>query len=192
MFTYFYIFLHIFRSLLLTISAVLTIFTYVNNKSRGNNMINNTALYNLANYEILHAEWDKAVNECKNLCLSVLDFTTNFIEAEFKKIESGKGTAYTETEKWNDEFDRVHRENWVTPVLTFNNEMFSKSHNPNVNHLAEAGMNGLRAYLTIPPEDDQDKLEILEYIERMQSIMANYTVAMNDLKKRMEIVLKNI
>ena len=70
--------------------------------------------------------------------------------------------------------------------------MFSKSHNPKVNHLVEAGLNGLRGYLTIPPEDDQDRYEILEYIEKMQPIMENYKVAMNDLKKRMETALKNI
>ena len=155
-------------------------------------MIKNTALYNLANYETLHAEWDKDVLACKNLCFSVFNFIDNIIEAEFKKVEAGKAAGYTETEKWGDEFDKVHRENWVTPVIVFNNEMFSKSHNPNVNHLAEAGMDGLRAYLTIPPEDDQDRYEILEYIERMQPIMANYTVVMNDLKKRMETALKNI
>lgn len=93
---------------------------------------------------------------------------------------------------WETEFDRVHRENWVTPVILLNNEMFSKSHNPNVNNLVEAGLDGLRGYLTIPPEDDQDRYEILEYIERMQPIMANYKVAMNDLKKRMETAMKNI
>lgn len=93
---------------------------------------------------------------------------------------------------WSDEFDRVHRENWVTPVILLNNEMFQKSLNPNVNHLVNAGMNGLRAYLTIPPEDDQDRYEILEYIEKMQPIMANYKVAMKDLQKRMKKALKNI
>lgn len=155
-------------------------------------MINNTALYNLANYETLHAEWDKAVEACKKICLSTFRIIDDIIEAEFKKIESGKATAYTETEKWNNEFDKVHRENWVTPVIKFNNEMFGKSHNPNVNHLSEAGMDGLRAYLTIPPEDDQDRYEILEYIERMQPIMANYKVAMKDLKKRMKAALKKI
>ena len=152
-------------------------------------MINNTALYNLANYETLHAEWEKDVESCKNLCLECCNQLYDFIEAEYKK---NGDTYYQVSETWETEFDRVHRENWVTPVILLNNEMFSKSHNPNVNHLVEAGLNGLRGYLTIPPEDDQDRYEILEYIERMQPIMENYKVAMNDLKKRMETALKNI
>lgn len=150
-------------------------------------MINNTALYNLANYETLHAEWNKDVESCKDLCLESCSQLYDFIDAENKK-----GTDYNVSDMWETEFDRVHRENWVTPVILLNNEMFSKSHNPNVNHLVEAGLNGLRGYLTIPPEDDQDRYEILEYIERMQPIMENYKVAMNDLKKRMETALKNI
>ena len=155
-------------------------------------MINNTALYNLANYETIHAEWDKDVNECKELCISVLDIVPDMIQAELKKIMAGKATDYHISDMWDAEFDLVHRENWVTLVILLNNEMFSKSHNPNVNHLVEAGLNGLRGYLTIPPEDDQDRYEILEYIEKMQPIMENYKVAMNDLKKRMETALKNI
>jgi hypothetical protein len=152
-------------------------------------MINNTALYNLANYETLHAEWDKDVESCKDLCLECCNQLYDFIEEEYNK---NRDTYYQVSEQWETEFDRVHRENWVTPVILLNNEMFSKSHNPNVNHLVEAGLNGLRGYLTIPPEDDQDRYEILEYIERMQPIMENYKVAMNDLKKRMETALKNI
>ena len=155
-------------------------------------MINNTTLYNLANYETLHAEWDKDVNECKELCISVLDIVPDMIQAELKKIMAGKATDYHVSDMWDAEFDRVHRENWVTPVILLNNEMFRKSHNPNVNHLVEAGLNGLRGYLTIPPEDDQDRYEILEYIEKMQPIMENYKVAMNDLKKRMETAIKNL
>ena len=153
-------------------------------------MINNTALYNLANYETLHAEWDKDVKECRDLCIEkTCSILYDLVEAEYNK---NNDTYYQVSEQWETEFDRVHRENWVTPVILLNNEMFSKSHNPNVNHLVEAGLNGLRGYLTIPPEDDQDRFEILEYIERMQPIMANYKVAMNDLKKRMETALKNI
>lgn len=155
-------------------------------------MIKNTALYNLANYETLHAEWDNDVRACKKICMSVFNIIDKIINAEHKNIDAGKATSYTETDKWNDEFEKVHRENWVSPVIIFNNEMFSKSHNPNVNHLVEAGMNGLRAYLTIPPEDDQDRYEILEYIERMQPIMENYKVAIKDLKKRMRAALKKI
>ncbi len=152
-------------------------------------MIKNTALYNLANYETLHAEWDKDVESCKDLCLESCNKLYDFIEAEYNK---NNDTDYHVSEMWETEFDRVHRENWVTPVILLNNEMFSKSHNPNVNHLVEAGLNGLRGYLTIPPEDDQDRYEILEYIEKMQPIMENYKVVMNDLKKRMETALKNI
>ena len=153
-------------------------------------MINNTALYNLANYETLHDKWDRDVNACRILCVEkTCPILTKFIEAEYNK---NGGTDYHVSEMWETEFDRVHRENWVTPVILLNNEMFRKSHNPNVNHLVEAGMNGLRAYLTIPPEDDQDRYEILEYIEKMQPIMENYKIAMNDLKKRMETALKNI
>ena len=152
-------------------------------------MINNTALYNLANYETLHAEWEKDVESCKNLCLDTCSILYDFLEAVYNK---NGGADYHDYDMWDAEFDRVHRENWVTPVILLNNEMFSKSHNPNVNHLVEAGLNGLRGYLTIPPEDDQDRYEILEYIEKMQPIMENYKVAMNDLKKRMETALKNI
>lgn len=153
-------------------------------------MINNTTLYNLANYETLHAEWEKDVNDCRVLCVEqTCPLLCDFIKAEYNK---NGGTDYHVSDMWDAEFDRVHRENWVTPVILLNNEMFSKSHNPNVNHLVEAGLNGLRAYLTIPPEDDQDRYEILEYIEKMQPIMENYKVAMNDLKKRMETALKNM
>lgn len=152
-------------------------------------MINNTALYNLANYETLHAEWEKDVESCKNLCLDTCSLLYDFLEAEHSK---NNDTDYHVSDMWDAEFDRVHRENWVTPVILLNNEMFRKSHNPNVNHLVEAGLNGLRGYLTIPPEDDQDRYEILEYIEKMQPIMENYKVAMNDLKKRMETALKNL
>lgn len=152
-------------------------------------MINNTALYNLANYETLHAEWNKDVESCKDLCLECCNQLFEFLEAEYRK---NSDTDYHVSDMWDAEFDRVHRENWVTPVILLNNEMFRKSHNPNVNHLVEAGLNGLRGYLTIPPEDDQDRYEILEYIEKMQPIMENYKVAMNDLKKRMETALKNL
>lgn len=152
-------------------------------------MINNTALYNLANYETLHAEWEKDVESCKNLCLDTCSLLYDFLEAEHSK---NNDTDYHVSDMWDAEFDRVHRENWVTPVILLNNEMFRKSHNPNVNHLVEAGLNGLRGYLTIPPENDQDRYEILEYIEKMQPIMENYKVAMNDLKKRMETALKNL
>lgn len=153
-------------------------------------MINNTALYNLANYETLHAQWEKDVNACRVLCVEkTCPIICKFLEAEYAK---DNGTDYHISDMWDVEFDRVHRENWVTPVILLNNEMFRKSHNPHVNHLVEAGLNGLRAYLTIPPEDDQDRKEILEYIEKMQPIMENYKVAMNDLKKRMETALKNM
>ena len=152
-------------------------------------MINNTALYNLANYETLHAEWNKDVESCKDLCVNTCSILYEFLEAEYRK---NSDTDYHVSDMWDAEFDRVHRENWVTPVILLNNEMFRKSHNPNVNHLVEAGLNGLRGYLTIPPEDDQDRYEILEYIEKMQPIMENYKVAMNDLKKRMETELKNL
>ena len=153
-------------------------------------MINNTALYNLANYETLHAEWDKDVNDCRDLCIEkTCPVLYKLLEAVYNK---NGGADYHDYDMWDAEFDRVHRENWVTPVILLNNEMFSKSHNPKVNHLVEAGLNGLRGYLTIPPEDDQDRYEILEYIEKMQPIMENYKVAMNDLKKRMETALKNI
>jgi hypothetical protein len=152
-------------------------------------MINNTALYNLANYETLHAEWNKDVNECCVLAVNTCHMLYAFLEAEHNK---NNDTDYHVSDMWEIEFDRVHRENWVTPVILLNNEMFRKSHNPHVNHLVEAGLNGLRGYLTIPPEDDQDRKEILEYIEKMQPIMENYKVAMNDLKKRMETALKNI
>lgn len=152
-------------------------------------MINNTALYNLANYETLHAEWEKDVESCKNLCLDTCSLLYDFLEAEHSK---NNDTDYHVSDMWDAEFDQVHRENWVTPVILLNNEMFRKSHNQNVNHLVEAGLNGLRGYLTIPPENDQDRYEILEYIEKMQPIMENYKVAMNDLKKRMETALKNL
>lgn len=153
-------------------------------------MINNTALYNLTNYETLHDQWEKDVNECRILCVEKThSLLFNMIDAEYKKNNT---TDFHVSDMWEIEFDRVHRENWVTPVILLNNEMFRKSHNPHVNHLVESGLNGLRAYLTIPPENDQDRKEILEYIEKMQPIMENYKVAMNDLKQKMETALTNI
>lgn len=146
-------------------------------------MINNTALYNLANYETLHAEWDKEVNELRELCFTTYHVIMDALEACYARdTKNGIVTVdYSIADNMSDRFDLVHKENWVTPVINMNNVMFSKSLNPNVNHLVNAGMNGLRAYLTIPPKNDQDKLEILEYIERMQPIMKNYRKVMNDL-----------
>lgn len=145
-------------------------------------MINNTALYNLANYETLHAEWDKEVNELRELCLTTSHVVLDAINACYARdVRNKMSVDYTIADNMNDRFELVHKENWVTPVINMNNVMFAKSLNPDVNHLVNAGMNGLRAYLTIPPRNDQDKLEILEYIERMQPIMTNYRKVMNDL-----------
>ena len=145
-------------------------------------MINNTALYNLANYETLHAEWDKEVNELRELCLTTSHVVMDAINACYARdVRNKMSVDYTIADNMSDRFDLVHKENWVTPVIKMNNVMFAKSLNPDVNHLVNAGMNGLRAYLTIPPRNDQDKLEILEYIERMQPIMKNYRKVMNDL-----------
>ena len=145
-------------------------------------MINNTALYNLANYETLHAEWDKEVNELRELCLTTSHVVLDAINACYARdVRNKMSVDYTIADNMNDRFELVHKENWVTPVIKMNNVMFAKSLNPDVNHLVNAGMNGLRAYLTIPPRNDQDKLEILEYIERMQPIMTNYRKVMNDL-----------
>ena len=145
-------------------------------------MINNTALYNLANYETLHAEWDKEVNELRELCLTTSHVIIDAIKACYARdVRNKMSVDYTIADNMNDRFELVHKENWVTPVINMNNVMFAKSLNPDVNHLVNAGMNGLRAYLTIPPRNDQDKLEILEYIERMQPIMKNYRKVMNDL-----------
>lgn len=157
-------------------------------------MINNTALYNLANYETLHAEWDKDVNECKDLALECCHYLHEAIRACYKRdTKNGIVTVdYSIADKMSDRFDLVHKENWVTPVIEMNNEMFSKSLNPDVQHLANAGMNGLRAYLTIPPKNDQDKLEILEYIERMQPIMANYKKVMTNLLKEEKAIVSAI
>ena len=145
-------------------------------------MINNTALYNLANYETLHAEWDKEVNELRDLCFTTFHVVMDAIHACYARdVRNKMSVDYTIADNMSDRFDLVHKENWVTPVINMNNVMFAKSLNPDVNHLVNAGMNGLRAYLTIPPRNDQDKLEILEYIERMQPIMKNYRKVMNDL-----------
>lgn len=145
-------------------------------------MINNTALYNLANYETLHAEWNKEVNELRELALTTHHVILDAINACYARDTRNKMIVdYTIADNMSDRFDLVHKENWVTPVINMNNVMFSKSLNPDVQHLVNAGMNGLRAYLTIPPKNDQDKLEILEYIERMQPIMKNYRKVMNDL-----------
>lgn len=67
-----------------------------------------------------------------------------------------------------------------------NNEMFNKSMNPNVKYLINAGMGGLKYFLTIPPKDDNDKLIILEYIERMQPIMKNYKITLKNFKKTLD------
>lgn len=156
-------------------------------------MINNTALYNLANYEKLHAEWDKDVNECKELCFECCDLLHKAIIACYDSgMRKGVIPDYTIADNMGDKFYLIHKLNWVTPVIKMNNEMFAKSLNPNVNHLVNAGMNGLRAYLTIPPENDQDRYEILEYIERMQPIMANYKQVMTDLLNEEKEIIKTI
>lgn len=92
-------------------------------------MIKNTALYNLANYESLHEQWENDVVSCKDLCLECCNLLYEFLNAEHKK---NRNTNYHVSDMWDVEVDRVHRENWVTPVILLNNEMFRKSHNPNV------------------------------------------------------------
>lgn len=127
-------------------------------------MINNTSLYNLSNYDEQFDKFRKDVNSCKKLCESAFLLTNYWIKETYEA------------------FEKVHIENWVKPVILLNNEMFSKSMNPDVKHLPDVGLNGLK-FLNIPPKDDNDKLIILEYIERMQPIMKNYKIAMNNLKK---------
>lgn len=156
-------------------------------------MIKNTALYNLANYETLHAEWDKEVNELRELCLTTSHLIYEAINACYDSaIKKNVLPDYKISDDMGDKFDFIHKENWVTPVIKMNNEMFSKSLNPDVNHLVNAGMDGLRAYLTIPPKNDQDKLEILEYIERMQPIMKNYKKVMTDLLNEEKAIVNAI
>lgn len=128
-------------------------------------MINNTNLYNLSKYDEQFDKFRKDVNSCKKLCESALLLTNYWIDETFET------------------FEKVHSENWVKPIILINNEMFSKSMNPNDTHLPEVGMEGLNYFLTIPPKDDNDELIILEYIERMQPIMKNYKIAMINLMK---------
>lgn len=64
-------------------------------------MIKNTALYNLANYETLHDEWEKEVRACMDLCFSVLDIIPDMINAEFKKIAVGEATDYHISDMWD-------------------------------------------------------------------------------------------
>jgi hypothetical protein len=40
--------------------------------------------------------------------------------------------------------------------------------------------------LTIPPKDDNDRFIILEYIERMQPIMKNYKISLENFKKTLD------
>lgn len=129
-------------------------------------MINNTKLYNLSNYDEQFDKFLKDVESCKELCFTLVLLTKNDEEYEA--------------------FEKVHSENWVKPVILINNEMFSKSMNPDVKHLPEAGMDGLKYFLTIPPKDDNDKLIILEYIERMQPIMKNYKISLKIFKKTLD------
>ena len=127
-------------------------------------MINNTNLYNLSNYDEQFDKFLKDVESCKLLCISAFNLTNYWIKETYEI------------------FEKVHIENWVKPVILINNEMFNKSMNPDVKHLSDVGLNGLK-FLTIPPKDDNDKLNILKYIERMQPIMKNYKIAMQKLKK---------
>ena len=129
-------------------------------------MINNTKLYNLSNYDEQFDKFLKDVESCKKLCFSLVWLTKN--DEEY------------------DAFEKVHSENWVKPVILMNNEMFSKSMNPNVRHLPEVGMEGLKFFLTIPPKDDNDRFIILEYIERMQPIMKNYKISLEIFKKTLD------
>lgn len=129
-------------------------------------MINNTNLYNLSNYDEQFDKFLKDVESCKKLCFTLVLLTKN--DEEY------------------DSFEKVHSENWVKPVILMNNELFSKSMNPDVKHLPEAGMDGLKYFLTIPPKDDNDRLIILEYIERMQPIMKNYKISLENFKKTLD------
>jgi hypothetical protein len=129
-------------------------------------MINNTNLYNLSNYDEQFEKFLKDVESCKELCFTLVLLTKN--DEEY------------------DDFEKVHSENWVKPVILMNNEMFSKSMNPDVKHLPEVGMEGLKFFLTIPPKDDNDRLIILEYIERMQPIMKNYKISLENFKKTLD------
>lgn len=129
-------------------------------------MINNTNLYNLSNYDEQFDKFLKDVESCKELCFTLVLLTKN--DEEY------------------DDFEKVHSENWVKPVILINNEMFSKSMNPDVKHLPEVGMEGLKFFLTIPPKDDNDRFIILEYIERMQPIMKNYKISLENFKKTLD------
>lgn len=129
-------------------------------------MINNTKLYNLSNYDEQFDKFLKDVESCKELCFTLVLLTKNDEEYEA--------------------FEKVHSKNWVKPVILMNNEMFSKSMNPDVRHLPEAGMEGLKFFLTIPPKDDNDRFIILEYIERMQPIMKNYKISLENFKKTLD------
>jgi hypothetical protein len=129
-------------------------------------MINNTNLYNLSNYDEQFEKFLKDVESCKELCFTLVLLTKN--DEEY------------------DDFEKVHSENWVKPVILMNNEMFSKSMNPDVKHLPEVGMEGLKFFLTIPPKDDNDRFIILEYIERMQPIMKNYKISLENFKKTLD------
>jgi len=131
-------------------------------------MINNTNLYNLSNYETQFDKFLKDVDSCRLLARSIVDLTLGWTEEEYAV------------------FEKVHSDNWVKPVILMNNEMFNKSMNPDVKHLVYAGMNGLKYFLTIPPKDDNDKLIILEYIERMQPIMKNYKINLKNYKKTLD------
>ena len=131
-------------------------------------MINNTNLYNLSNYETQFDKFLKDVDSCRLLARSMVDLTLGWSDKEYEV------------------FEKVHSENWVKPVILMNNEMFNKSMNPDVKHLINAGMDGLKYFLTIPPKDDNDKLIILEYIERMQPIMKNYKISLENFKKTLD------
>ena len=127
-------------------------------------MIKNTNIYNLSNYDEQFDKFLKDVESCKELCFTFVLLPNEEYEA----------------------FEKVHSENWVKPVILMNNEMFSKSMNPDVKHLPNAGMDGLNYFLTIPPKDDNDRLIILEYIERMQPIMKNYKISLENFKKTLD------
>jgi predicted adenine nucleotide alpha hydrolase (AANH) superfamily ATPase len=150
----------------LTTANGFSIFTYVENKIRGNNMINNTNRFNLSTYETEYTKFCNDRTECKELAFSIIRKLYNL--------------SWEKREELHSQFEVLHTEHWVAPALSICNEMFNMKMETNVKHVTDAGLEYLTALLTIPPKTDEDKLVILEFAEKLQSHIADYKTVMTN------------
>lgn len=129
-------------------------------------MINNTNRFNLSTYETEYTKFCKDKNECNELAFSIIRKLYTLSKEKF--------------EKFNSQFEVLHTEHWVAPALSIYNVMFNLKMETNVKHVTDAGLAYLTALLTIPPKTDEDKLVILEFVEKLQSHIADYKTVMSN------------